>query len=85
MTAFIVLAREVQTPKGAAIELKDMGAIEREHLQPLAEVALEQGFDMMYEFSSKPDIAEVGRLAPNSEVSGMTNMTRLWVLGEDKL
>lgn len=85
MTAFIVLAKEVQTPKGLGIELRYMGAIEGAHLQPLAELALEEGFDMMYEFDSKPDIAEVGRLAPIGKVSGMSSMVRLWVLREDKL
>lgn len=85
MTAFIVLAREVQTPHGVAIELKDLGAMDPNHLQPLAQVAQKEGFDMMYEFDSAPDMAEVGRLAPIGKVSGMSSMSRLWVLREDKL
>ena len=85
MTTFIVLAREVQVAEGMAIELKDLGAMEPNHLQPLARLAKEQGFDMMYEFNSKPDMAEVGRLAPLGKVSGMSSMSRLWVLREDKI
>lgn len=84
MTAFIVLAKEVVVPMGVAIELRDMGAI-RYDLSVLAQVAKEQGFDMMYEFNSKPDIDEVGRLAPEGKVSGMVNMRLLWVLREDKI
>ena len=84
MTAFIVLAKEVVVPMGVAIELRDMGAI-RYDLNVLAQVAQKEGFDMMYEFNSKPDIADVGRLAPLGKVSGMSSMSRLWVLREDKL
>ncbi len=84
MTAFIVLAKEAVVPMGVVIELRDMGAI-RYDLSVLAQVAQKEGFDMMYEFDSSPDMAEVGRLAPLGKVSGMSSMSRLWVLREDKL
>ena len=66
MTAFIVLAKEVVVPMGVAIELRDMGAI-RYDLSVLAQVAKEQGFDMMYEFNSKPDISARGKSLRNGQ------------------
>lgn len=52
------------------------------HLATMAVVAKEDGCDLMFEFDSQPDMAELARLAPEGKVSSMSNMVRLWVLAD---
>lgn len=77
---FVVLAKAVHR---GAIELRDAIDVEPAHMKAMAEVALTEGFELMWEFSEKPDMAEVVRLARDSKVSGMKTMVRLWVLKEN--
>ncbi len=79
---YIVLAKTRVLMGAEAIELRDMGDMPIEHLEPLAQVAQGQGFELMYEFEEAPDMEEVGKRAPLGEVSAMDSMARLWVLSE---
>jgi hypothetical protein len=77
--AHVVLAREFDNGQ---LELRDIGVVEDAHLKPMSEVALKQGFDLMFEFDSQPDMVEVVRRAEAMDdgISKMDNMARLWLL-----
>jgi hypothetical protein len=77
--AHVVLAREFDNGQ---LELRDIGFVEDAHLGPMSEVALKQGFDLMFEFGSAPDMVDVVRHAEAEDkgVSSMPDMARLWVL-----
>ena len=79
MTAYVVLGRA--RPDGN-LELRDVGATPKEHLLPMSQVAQDNGFELMFEFSEPPDMAEVVRHAESDKVgiSSMKTMARLWVL-----
>jgi hypothetical protein len=77
--AHVVIAREFDNGQ---LELRDIGVVEDAHLKAMSEVALKQGFDLMFEFDSQPDMVEVVRRAEAMDdgISKMDNMARLWVL-----
>jgi len=79
MSAVVVLAKYID---GVGIEIRSPLVIPETHLKPMAEVAKKDGYDLMYEFSSQPDLKMLARLAPEGKVSSMANMVRLWVLAE---
>jgi hypothetical protein len=77
--AHVVLAREFDNGQ---LELRNIGFVEDGNLKPMSQVALKQGFDLMFEFSSEPDMVDVVRHAESLDegISSMPDMARLWLL-----
>jgi hypothetical protein len=84
--AFIVLCKEIDDVDiGVGVELRYYGSCPQSYLKPLAEAALSEGFDLMFEFDSPPDMEAVQSRAMVGQVSSMKSMVRLWVLNQEKI
>ena len=73
---FMLLAKVID----GAVFLRGLKGIDPAHLSQLAEVAADEGFHLMFECDSPPDMAEVARRVPEGTVSGMDCVRRLWDL-----
>lgn len=74
---YILLARD----KGDSVEFRGPVEIEREHLVVAAEVALREGYTLMFEFTAEPTQEQLEEHVKRGlPISDMEAMARLWVL-----
>jgi len=69
---------------GGRLEIRSIGEVRQEHLPWAAQVAWDEGFDLMFEFEEKPDMVEIGkRVEAGNAISSMVSVVRLWVLASE--
>lgn len=74
---FALLLRD----NGDSIELHNFGEIDAERLPQLAEVALKEGFHLMFECDAPPDMQEIKRMIRQRDaLASLPYVKQLWVL-----
>lgn len=81
MTCDVLLLRDL----GGAMAVKHLEDVNVEHLRTLAQLAREQGFHLMYQCSSRPDMGVVQRmLAAQQSLVELDFVDKLWVIREPR-
>jgi len=80
--AHVILMEEIE--EGASLKYLE---VDDNHLMLTAQLAKDQGFDLMFEFDSQPDMEDaIRRLGKIDDgISKMPNMVKLWVLDETRI
>lgn len=85
--AYVILCREVPVSPGvSAYELKSLGQVPQAVLKHMANAGRSEGFQLMFEFGSEPDMEEVQAACESGAgISSMPGMVQLWVLTPEDL